>query len=110
VREIFEFFRLSFVPDNWALEQLFPALSRFHKLNKCDQVCTHCDIATRGGIVDDCLTCTMSNPSSNYAKLEGEAVLSGDDDAYPGSDGQQPQSFGVPHEAHIHIGEDGYII
>ncbi len=102
------------MPDNWALEQLFPIIP-IHKLNKKPtEYATLCDITCDSdGIVDKFVDLHDVKPVLELHKLEkGEQyylamMLVG---AYQEVMGNNHNLFGVPHEAHIHIGEDGYII
>ncbi|HXH69101.1 MAG TPA: biosynthetic arginine decarboxylase [Pyrinomonadaceae bacterium] len=102
------------MPDNWALEQLFPIIP-IHKLNKKPtEYATLCDITCDSdGIVDKFVDLHDVKPVLELHKLEkGEPyylamMLVG---AYQEVMGNNHNLFGVPHEAHIHIGEDGYII
>ena len=102
------------MPDNWALEQLFPIIP-IHRLNKKPtEYATLCDITCDSdGIVDKFVDLHDIKPVLELHKLEkGEPyylamMLVG---AYQEVMGNNHNLFGVPHEAHIHIGEDGYII
>ena len=102
------------MPDNWALEQLFPIIP-IHKLNKKPtEYATLCDITCDSdGIVDKFVDLHDVKPVLELHKLEkGEPyylaiMLVG---AYQEVMGNNHNLFGAPHEAHIHIGEDGYII
>ena len=102
------------MPDNWALEQLFPIIP-IHKLNKKPtEYATLCDITCDSdGIVDKFVDLHDVKPVLELHKLvPGEAyyiamMLVG---AYQEVMGNNHNLFGVPHEAHIHIGEDGHII
>jgi len=102
------------MPDNWALEQLFPVVP-IHKLNKRPtEYATLCDITCDSdGIVDKFVDLHDIKPVLELHKLEkGEPyylamMLVG---AYQEVMGNNHNLFGVPHEAHIHIGEDGHII
>lgn len=102
------------MPDNWALEQLFPIIP-IHKLNKKPtEYATLCDITCDSdGIVDKFVDLHDVKPVLELHKLEkGEPyylamMLVG---AYQEVMGNNHNLFGVPHEAHIFIGEDGYII
>ena len=102
------------MPDNWALEQLFPIVP-IHRLNKKPtEYATLCDITCDSdGIVDKFVDLHDVKPVLELHKLEkGEPyylamMLVG---AYQEVMGNNHNLFGVPHEAHIHIGEDGYII
>jgi arginine decarboxylase len=102
------------MPDNWALEQLFPIVP-IHKLNKKPaEYATLCDITCDSdGIVDKFVDLHDVKPVLELHKLsKGESyylamMLVG---AYQEVMGNNHNLFGVPHEAHIYIGEDGYII
>ncbi len=102
------------MPDNWALEQLFPILP-IHKLNKKPtEYATLCDITCDSdGIVDKFVDLHDVKPVLELHKLEKNEpyylamMLVG---AYQEVMGNNHNLFGVPHEAHIFIGEDGHII
>ncbi len=102
------------MPDNWALEQLFP-LVPIHKLNKKPtEYATLCDITCDSdGIVDKFVDLHDVKPVLELHKLVKNEpyylamMLVG---AYQEVMGNNHNLFGVPHEAHIFIGEDGYII
>ncbi len=102
------------MPDNWALEQLFPIIP-IHKLNKKPaEYATLCDITCDSdGIVDKFVDLHDIKPVLELHKLaKGESyylamMLVG---AYQEVMGNNHNLFGVPHEAHVFIGEDGYII
>ena len=102
------------MPDNWALEQLFPIIP-IHKLNKKPtEYATLCDITCDSdGIVDKFVDLHDVKPVLELHKLvRGEpyylaVMLVG---AYQEVMGNNHNLFGVPHEAHVFIGEDGYII
>ena len=102
------------MPDNWALEQLFPIIP-IHKLNKKPlEYATLCDVTCDSdGIVDKFVDLHDVKPVLPLHKLvAGESyylamMLVG---AYQEVMGNNHNLFGVPHEAHIHIGEDGHII
>lgn len=102
------------MPDNWALEQLFPIVP-IHKLNKKPtEYATLCDITCDSdGIVDKFVDLHDVKSVLELHKLvKGEPyylamMLVG---AYQEVMGNNHNLFGVPHEAHIFIGEDGYII
>ncbi len=102
------------IPDNWALEQLFPIIP-IHKLNKKPtEYATLCDITCDSdGIVEKFVDLHDVKPVLELHKLEAgkpyylAVMLVG---AYQEVMGNNHNLFGVPHEAHIHIGEDGYII
>jgi arginine decarboxylase len=102
------------MPDNWALEQLFPIIP-IHKLNKKpSEYATLCDITCDSdGIVDKFVDLHDVKPVLELHKLaKGEPyylamMLVG---AYQEVMGNNHNLFGIPHEAHVFIGEDGYII
>ena len=102
------------MPDNWALEQLFPIIP-IHKLNKKPgEYATLCDITCDSdGIVDKFVDLHDVKPVLELHSLaKGEPyylamMLVG---AYQEVMGNNHNLFGVPHEAHIYIGDDGYII
>jgi arginine decarboxylase len=102
------------MPDNWALEQLFPIIP-IHKLNKKPtEYATLCDITCDSdGVVDKFVDLHDIKPVLELHKLvKGESyylamMLVG---AYQEVMGNNHNLFGVPHEAHIFIGEDGHII
>jgi arginine decarboxylase len=102
------------IPDNWALEQLFPIIP-IHKLNKKPtEYATLCDITCDSdGIVDKFVDLHDIKPVLELHKLEKDQpyylaiMLVG---AYQEVMGNNHNLFGVPHEAHIFIGEDGHII
>ncbi len=102
------------MPDNWALEQLFPIVP-IHKLNKKPtEYATLCDITCDSdGIVDKFVDLHDVKPVLELHKLVKNEpyylamMLVG---AYQEVMGNNHNLFGVPHEAHIFIGEDGYII
>ncbi len=102
------------IPDNWALEQLFPIIP-IHRLNKKPtEYATLCDITCDSdGIVEKFVDLHDVKNVLELHKLEkGEdyylaMMLVG---AYQEVMGNNHNLFGVPHEAHIHIGEEGHII
>lgn len=102
------------MPDNWALEQLFPIIP-IHKLNKKPtEYATLCDITCDSdGIVDKFVDLHDVKPVLELHKLTKNepyylaVMLIG---AYQEVMGNNHNLFGVPHEAHIFIGEDGHII
>lgn len=102
------------MPDNWALEQLFPIIP-IHKLNKKPtEYATLCDITCDSdGIVDKFVDLHDVKPVLELHKLNPNEpyylamMLVG---AYQEVMGNNHNLFGVPHEAHIYIGEDGHII
>jgi arginine decarboxylase len=102
------------MPDNWALEQLFPIIP-IHKLNKKPtEYATLCDITCDSdGVVDKFVDLHDVKHVLELHKLEkGESyylamMLIG---AYQEVMGNNHNLFGVPNEAHIYIGDDGHII
>ncbi len=102
------------MPDNWALEQLFPIIP-IHRLNKKPtEYATLCDITCDSdGIVDKFVDLHDVKTVLELHKLQkGEPyylamLLVG---AYQEVMGNNHNLFGQPHEAHVHIGDDGYII
>lgn len=102
------------MPDNWALEQLFPIIP-IHKLNKKPtEYATLCDITCDSdGVVDKFVDLHDIKPVLEMHKLVRREpyylamMLVG---AYQEVMGNNHNLFGVPHEAHVYIGEDGYII
>lgn len=101
------------MPDNWALEQLFPIIP-IHKLNKKpSEYATLCDITCDSdGIVDKFVDLHDVKPVLELHSLDDEPyylamMLVG---AYQECMGNNHNLFGLPHEAHVHIDEDGYII
>src|SRR5205085_2335367 len=102
------------VPDHWALDQLFPIVP-IHGLNKAPtEYATLCDITCDSdGIVEKFIDLHDVKSVLELHKLEKNEsyylamMLVG---AYQEVMGNNHNLFGVPHEAHIHIGEDGYII
>jgi arginine decarboxylase len=102
------------MPDNWALEQLFPIIP-IHKLNKKPtEYATLCDITCDSdGVVEKFVDLHDVKPVLELHKLEKNEpyylgmMLVG---AYQEVMGNNHNLFGLPHEAHIHIDEDGFII
>lgn len=102
------------MPDNWALEQLFPIVP-IHRLNKKPtEYATLCDITCDSdGVVDkfvdlhDVKTVLELHTLQKNEPYYLAVMLVG---AYQEVMGNNHNLFGQPHEAHIHIGEDGYII
>jgi len=102
------------MPDNWALEQLFPIVP-IHKLNKKPtEYATLCDITCDSdGIVDKFVDLHDVKTVLELHKLVKNEpyylamMLVG---AYQEVMGNNHNLFGVPHEAHVFIGDDGYII
>jgi arginine decarboxylase len=102
------------MPDNWALEQLFPIIP-IHKLNKKPtEYATLCDITCDSdGIVDKFVDLhDVKHVLELHKLVKGESyylamMLVG---AYQEVMGNNHNLFGVPNEAHIFIGDDGHII
>ena len=102
------------MPDNWALEQLFPIIP-IHKLDKKPtEYATLCDITCDSdGVVDKFVDLHDVKNVLELHKLEkGEPyylaiMLVG---AYQEVMGNNHNLFGVPNEAHIFIGDGGHII
>ncbi|MBC7795407.1 MAG: biosynthetic arginine decarboxylase [Pyrinomonadaceae bacterium] len=102
------------MPDNWALEQLFPIVP-IHKLNKipteyatlCDITCDSDGVVTKFVDLHDVKSVlelhTLQKGETYYLAM----MLVG---AYQECMGNNHNLFGVPHEAHIHIDEDGFLI
>ncbi|MDQ3906724.1 MAG: biosynthetic arginine decarboxylase [Acidobacteriota bacterium] len=101
-------------PDHWALDQLFPIVP-IHKLNKPPTAyATLCDITCDSdGVVDKFVDLhDVKQVLELHPLAEGEPyyiafMLVG---AYQEVMGNNHNLFGTPHEAHIHIDEDGYLI
>jgi arginine decarboxylase len=102
------------VPDNWALDQLFPIVP-IHKLNKVPtEYATLCDITCDSdGIVNKFVDLhDVKQVLELHPLVEGEPyyiafMLVG---AYQEVMGNNHNLFGTPNEAQIHIDEDGYLI
>ncbi len=102
------------VPDNWALGQLFPIVP-IHLLNKTPtEYTTLCDITCDSdGIVDKFVDLhDVKHVLELHALVPGETyylafMLVG---AYQEVMGNNHNLFGAPHEAHIYIDDDGYLI
>jgi arginine decarboxylase len=101
-------------PDHWALDQLFPIVP-VHKLNKPPTAyATLCDITCDSdGVVDKFVDLhDVKQVLELHPLVDGEPyyiafMLVG---AYQEVMGNNHNLFGTPHEAHIHIDEDGYLI
>jgi arginine decarboxylase len=101
-------------PDHWALDQLFPIVPN-HRLNKPPTAfATLCDITCDSdGVVDKFVDLhDVKQVLELHPLIEGEPyyiafALVG---AYQEVMGNNHNLFGIPHEAHIHIDEDGYLI
>ena len=102
------------VPDHWALEQLFPIVP-IQSLNKPPtEFATLCDITCDSdGVVDKFVDLHDVKQVLELHKLEADEpyylafMLVG---AYQEVMGNNHNLFGTPHEAQIHIDEDGYLI
>ncbi len=102
------------VPDHWALDQLFPIVP-IHRLNRQPtEYATLCDITCDSdGIVDKFVDLhDVKQVLELHPLIEGEPyyisfMLVG---AYQEVMGNNHNLFGTPHEAQIHIDEDGYLI
>jgi arginine decarboxylase len=102
------------VPDNWALDQLFPIVP-IHRLNKKPTAfATLCDITCDSdGIVDKFVDLHDVKQVLELHELIPDEpyyiafMLVG---AYQEVMGNNHNLFGVPNEAHVHIDEDGYLI
>ncbi|HYE64786.1 MAG TPA: biosynthetic arginine decarboxylase [Pyrinomonadaceae bacterium] len=102
------------LPDHWALDQLFPIVP-IHGLNRPPtEYATLCDITCDSdGIVDKFVDLhDVKHVLELHSLQAGEPyylafMLVG---AYQEVMGNNHNLFGAPHEAHIHIDEDGYLI
>jgi arginine decarboxylase len=102
------------VPDHWALDQLFPIVP-IHYLNKTPtEYATLCDITCDSdGVVDKFVDLhDVKQVLELHALVPGETyylafLLVG---AYQEVMGNNHNLFGTPHEAHIHIDDEGYLI
>src|SRR6266851_545488 len=102
------------VPDHWALDQLFPIVP-IHGLNKPPtEYATLCDITCDSdGIVHKFVDLhDVKQVLELHALVPGETyylafLLVG---AYQEVMGNNHNLFGAPHEAHIYIDDDGYLI
>jgi arginine decarboxylase len=102
------------VPDHWALDQLFPIVP-IHYLNKTPtEYATLCDITCDSdGVVDK-----FVDLHDVKQVLELHSLVPGDTyylafmlvGAYQEVMGNNHNLFGTPHEAHIHIDDEGYLI
>jgi arginine decarboxylase len=102
------------VPDHWALDQLFPIVP-IHYLNKAPtEYATLCDITCDSdGVVDK-----FVDLHDVKQVLELHSLVPGDTyylafllvGAYQEVMGNNHNLFGTPHEAHIHIDDEGYLI
>ena len=102
------------VPDHWALDQLFPIVP-IHGLNRPPtEYATLCDITCDSdGVVDkfvdlhDVKHVLELHPLTPNEPYYLAFMLVG---AYQEVMGNNHNLFGTPHEAHIHIDEEGYLI
>ncbi|MBA3570734.1 MAG: biosynthetic arginine decarboxylase [Pyrinomonadaceae bacterium] len=102
------------VPDHWALDQLFPIVP-IHWLNKPPtEYTTLCDITCDSdGVVSKFVDLhDVKQVLELHSLVPGETyylafLLVG---AYQEVMGNNHNLFGAPHEAHIYIDEDGYLI
>jgi arginine decarboxylase len=102
------------VPDHWALDQLFPIVP-IHHLNKTPtEYATLCDITCDSdGVVDKFVDLhDVKQVLELHSLIPGETyylalMLVG---AYQEVMGNNHNLFGTPHEAHIHIDDEGYLI
>jgi arginine decarboxylase len=102
------------MPDNWALEQLFPIVP-IHKLNKipteyttlCDITCDSDGVVEKFVDLHDVKRVLALHPLQKDEPYYLAIMLVG---AYQEVMGNNHNLFGVPHEAHIHIDDDGFLI
>lgn len=102
------------VPDHWALDQLFPIVP-IHYLNRTPtEYATLCDITCDSdGVVDKFVDLhDVKQVLELHPLIPGETyylafLLVG---AYQEVMGNNHNLFGIPHEAHIHIDDEGYLI
>jgi arginine decarboxylase len=102
------------VPDHWALDQLFPIVP-IQSLNKTPtEFATLCDITCDSdGVVDKFVDLHDVKQVLELHKLDADEpyylafMLVG---AYQEVMGNNHNLFGLPHEAQIHIDEEGYLI
>jgi len=102
------------VPDHWALDQLFPIVP-IHYLNKPPtEYATLCDITCDSdGVVDKFVDLhDVKQVLELHSLVPGETyylafLLVG---AYQEVMGNNHNLFGTPHEAHIYIDDEGYLI
>jgi arginine decarboxylase len=102
------------VPDHWALDQLFPIVP-IQSLNKPPtEYATLCDITCDSdGVVDKFVDLHDVKQVLELHKLDADEpyylafMLVG---AYQEVMGNNHNLFGAPHEAQIHIDEEGYLI
>ena len=102
------------VPDHWALDQLFPIIP-IHGLNRTPtEYATLCDITCDSdGMVDKFVDLhDVKHVLELHKLVPGEPyylafALVG---AYQEVMGNNHNLFGAPHEAHIYVDEEGYLI
>ncbi|PYS78055.1 MAG: arginine decarboxylase [Acidobacteria bacterium] len=102
------------VPDHWALDQLFPIVP-IQSLNKPPtEFATLCDITCDSdGVVDKFVDLHDVKQVLELHKLDADEpyylafMLVG---AYQEVMGNNHNLFGAPHEAQIHVDEEGYLI
>ena len=102
------------VPDHWAIDQLFPIVP-IHYLNKPPtEYATLCDITCDSdGVVDKFVDLhDVKQVLELHSLVPGETyylafMLVG---AYQEVMGNNHNLFGAPHEAHIYIDDEGYLI
>ena len=102
------------VPDHWALDQLFPIVP-IQSLNKTPtEFATLCDITCDSdGVVDKFVDLHDVKQVLELHKLDADQpyylafMLVG---AYQEVMGNNHNLFGAPHEAQIHVDEEGYLI
>ena len=102
------------VPDHWALDQLFPIVP-IHWLNRAPtEYATLCDITCDSEVIIDKFVDLhdVKQVLDLHALIPGQTyylafMLVG---AYQEVMGNNHNLFGAPHEAHIHIDDEGYLI
>jgi arginine decarboxylase len=102
------------MPDNWALEQLFPIVP-IHKLNRvpteyttlCDITCDSDGVVEKFVDLHDVKRVLALHPLQNNEPYYLAVLLVG---AYQEVMGNNHNLFGVPHEAQVFIDEDGFLI
>ena len=102
------------MPDNWALEQLFPIVP-IHKLNKipteyttlCDITCDSDGVVEKFVDLHDVKRVLALHSLSKEEPYYIAVLLVG---AYQEVMGNNHNLFGVPHEAQVFIDDDGYLI
>ncbi|MEP6922967.1 MAG: biosynthetic arginine decarboxylase [Pyrinomonadaceae bacterium] len=102
------------IPDNWALEQLFPIVP-IHKLNKipteyttlCDVTCDSDGVVEKFVDLHDVKRVLALHPLVKDEQYYIAIMLVG---AYQECMGNNHNLFGVPNEAQVFIDEDGYLI